>query len=351
MCLSGGKYILDSFQPHSKLERFSSNKTIMRYLRYWEYPLSIESQEADIHHVIDHGYAHILPKLTEGKTCITVHDLIPMLKWKGLIPSKKSDLESINNVKKPKLNLYSLKFIKRYDRIISVSENTANDLVKHLGIDRNKICVIPPSIDSRYTKANKEGVDQFASQYGLDKNYRWIMISGREFYKNHETSLKVLKMLIDKLDLKVKLIKSGLPSPEFDTFVSSMNLENHVQKIFLKNINELPMLYNFVDCLLFPSLYEGFGMPVAESLACGTPVIISNKGSLPEVGGDLCFQFDPFDVEGMATTINEVITKKNIRKHILQKGPETMKKYSSNSINKLLNRFYENLINDKKNTQ
>ena len=170
--------------PCSKLERFHQNSWVMRYLRYQHYPLNVrknQRNDTQIHHVIDHGYAHLIGSLGQGKKVLSVHDLIPFLTWRGVI--KKSDGSSFSQ-RKPRLNLHSLKFIQSYDHIVTVSQNTANDINTYLGIDKKIISVTPPVIDRQFIPASDDEVNVLRSKYNLTQDTKWLMISGSEFYKN-----------------------------------------------------------------------------------------------------------------------------------------------------------------------
>ena len=299
----------NSIFPSSSLEKWRDNAWVMRYLRYVDYPRQIKKKrtnnENQIHHIIDHGYAHLYPSLSGGKTCISVHDLIPFLTWKGVI--KKDSTGDPFSVRKPSFNLYSINFIKKFDRVITISQNTANDLQHYLNIDPEKISIIPPVLDDRFCSVKPSKVAALRKKYQLDENCKWLMVSGREYYKNHHTSLQVLQHLLKETGLPIKLIKTGHYSIEFDYLVKKYDLQKHVKQCFLEDENELPALYNLIDCLLFPSIYEGFGMPVIEALACGTPVIISNKASLPEVGSKFAVQHDCFDVKAISESLATIL--------------------------------------------
>jgi len=325
---------LNVFQPKSWLEQYSSSVFVMRFLRYWQYPRSISNLNADIHHVLDHGYAHLLPKLSQGASCITVHDLIPMLHWKGLLDAQR-------NVKKPWLNLKSLDYLHRFDHIVAVSNSTRDDLLEYLQIKAEKISVIPPVISHRFQVLDRLRVDEFAKKYSLDLDAKWLMISGREFYKNHRTSLQVLNTIFKNSEKNLRLIKTGLPSSDFTAMVSSLGLKSKVTEIYLKDVNELPLLYNFVDCLLFPSLYEGFGMPVVESMACGTPVVISDRGSLPEVGGGIALQSDALDVEKLAQAVTQCLSDPLTIERFRIEGPKHAARYSADRVGRQLEQFYQ----------
>ena len=125
-----------SFRPTTRFEHQSSpGLWAMRYARYWEYPRQLKKLSADIYHIVEHGYAHLVDQLPLEKTVVTVHDLIPFLKYKGLIPGVQSD-------KRPWLSEYSLNKLSRAAHIIAISENTKNDLIDHFGCKEKNISVV-----------------------------------------------------------------------------------------------------------------------------------------------------------------------------------------------------------------
>lgn len=328
---------LRSYQPRSALEAFSSNRVVMRYLRYFQYPRAVSKLNfnADIHHIIDHGYAHLLPRLGAGKKVVTAHDLIPMMRWKGLL-----EAEDRVAVRKPLLNLHSLSFLYHFDQVIAPSQSTANDLTNHLGIPESKISRVPPVIGAQFGILEESLVAEFSKRYGLQEDCRWIMVSGQEFYKNHVTSLKVLKDLNTQSEIEIRMIKTGLPSEDFNQSVRQLGLEGLVKSLYLEDSKQLALLYNFVDCLLFPSIYEGFGMPVAEALACGTPVVTSDRGALPEVGGELALQFKPCDVKGLSKAIYQILANSRIKSAMHDEGPRWVEQFRPERVAKVIEDVY-----------
>ncbi len=327
---------LTRFAPASSLERYSQNRLVMRYLRYRRYPQLVKHLSADLHHVLDHGYAHLLPSLGDGPKCVTAHDLIPLLQWKA-------DL-GIDGVakgsRKPMLNLHSLSFLERYDGIVAVSESTKRDLVKYLELDPEKITVVAPPLLPQFKPLADDEIRQFALKYKLEPKYQWLMVSGREFYKNHKGSLNAVRQLVDNGHKNIRIVKTGAPSNEFSELVASLGLQDYVVELFLEDFSELPLLYNFIDCLIFPSFYEGFGMPVAEALACGTAVVASDRGALPEVMGGLGNLVEPNDHNAIANALSETLDSPSVRQRFAEEGPRLMKKFSLPAIAEQMESFY-----------
>lgn len=336
--------------PSSSLERRHQNRLIMRYLRYWHYPRyarALSSDTVDVHHVIDHGYAHLLPSLpAQAKRVVSVYDLIPFLTWKGVIESNADTAASLPRkpaVRKPLLNLHSLKHLSGFDHITTSSEQTSRDLQQYFAIKKDNISVIPPVLSDHFAPVDDATITEFCHRYDLDRNKKWLMISGREYYKNHLTSLRVFKQLLKTCELPLGLIKTGMASPEFDQLVTSLGLNKNVKTFFLADQSELPVVYSLVDCVLFPSLYEGFGMPVAEALACGTPAVISNRGSLPEVAPQLLDSYEPFDIEGLAQAAYQALNDNEWRDHIAEQGPKQMQMYHSDVLGQRYIEVYQSL--------
>ncbi|RBP49165.1 glycosyltransferase family 4 protein [Arenicella xantha] len=345
---------VDHFVPSSRLERFSNNRLLMRYLRYVHYPRSIASvsdESPAIQHVVDHGYAHLLPRLSAAVRVCNVHDLIPMLQWKGAIEESLSlqQATSVNprRARKPVLNLHSLSFLRRYDHLITISESSAIDIQKHLAIPASKISVIPPVLSPEFQPAGGSEIDRIRKKYGLAKDRKWVMLSGREFYKNHPTALAAIKQLKARTQAPISIIKTGWQSEEFSQQLSQAGLTDCTHSVHIAK-GDMAGIYSAVDCLLFPSLYEGFGMPVAEALACGTPAVVSNRASLPEVAKPLLHGVDAFDIGAMVDALEQALFDLPFRDTIAQQGPIEMQRYAPANIGGAVSRLYRQLLDAKR---
>ncbi len=326
------------FTPRHSLERWQGSRLVMRYLRYVSYPMQLRSgvSDCDVHHVCDHGYAHLHGALTskrkQGKTVITVHDLIPYLTWKGDIPSE-------HKPRRPSLNLHSLSFVEKFDHIVTVSENSANDLSEVLDIPRERIDVVPPIIADFFAQKTDANTVDMRNKLGVDDDVELVLISGSEHYKNLEASLRVLRELVNA-GRSIMMVKTGYPSTWFVDKVNELGLSENVFTLFLNHHYELADLLASVDCLLFPSWYEGFGMPVAEALACGTGVVTSNRASLREVGGELALYADPDDITSLCQHVVTCLEDQSLRRRIKENGPDWVSQFRAPVIAEKMTELY-----------
>lgn len=306
------KITIEEFTP-----RFTGNVQniwAMRLARYFQYPSQIPKKYDGIIHIVDQGYGHLLHHLRNQKVVITTHDIIPLLRWRNRIPSIKPGFPPI-------LNLSSFQAMKKADHIIAVSNNTKNDIVRFLNCDPDKITVIHSGVDPIFNPdISPQSLIFIQDNYRLDPSKKKILISGSQFYKNNETVLRVVSQLIKLTNDRMQLIKIGSPSKEWDHLTKKYQLEGNIRNIGYVPRDELPGLYQSADLLFFPSLYEGFGWPPLEAMACGTPVVASSAGSLSEILGSVIPLFHPLDVNGFVDQIIHVLYDNNYRQSLVEKG-------------------------------
>jgi glycosyltransferase involved in cell wall biosynthesis len=294
----------------------------LRSGRFVLYPLQAMGQKSSLYHIIEHGYAHLMPFVDPKRTIVTAHDLMPLLRWKGRI-------KNISPGRMPLLAMISLSALKQAAHIIAVSNNTRDDLIELLGCDPNKITVIYSGIDPLFrpfTAAEKKL--HIIPDISNDPAVKKVMISGSAFYKNNETALKTISQLKTIYPHKIQVVKTGLKTAEWDRCVDRYGLANEVIDLGIVSRQDMAAVYNNVDVLLFPSLYEGFGWPPLEAMACETPVVCSNAASLPEVVGDAGIMLDPYDYLGFAHAIRRLFTERGYRQLLVDKGISRVKSYT-----------------------
>jgi glycosyltransferase involved in cell wall biosynthesis len=217
-----------------------------------------------------------------------------------------------------------IRYIKRASHIIAVSQNTKSDLVKYLNIPENKISVIYNGIDHSIFKPYNIKL--------LDKPY--ILYVGSERPRKNLSRLfeSFAKLKGEFPELKLVKVgtsgRSGKYRKETMRILDSLGLTGDV--IFVEYVTELDLAYYYssANLLAYPSLYEGFGLPPLEAMACGCPVVTSNKSSLPEVVGEAGMMVNPYDTDSLAQAMRRVLTDNKLRDEMVRKGLEQSKRFT-----------------------
>ena len=225
---------------------------------------------------------------------------------------------------------------KRADKIIAVSESTKNDLINLLGISTEKIEVIYHGSSLNITS------DSNNIELKLPRSYL-LYVGKRTLYKNFTFFIESIKNVLVK-NPELKIICTGQPFSDSEKqYFRLNNIENNLIHYFIDDIL-LSKLYSSAIAFVFPSLYEGFGIPVLEAFSCGCPCILSNTSSLPEVGGDAAIYFDPRSSESIQSAVTNVLQSNEVQNDLRLKGYEQLKKFSwSNSAAKT-KEIYKKLI-------
>jgi len=220
--------------------------------------------------------------------------------------------EFYNDNKKTVMNKKRL--ILASNHIIAISENTKNDIIKYFPVAKNKITVV-------YLGSSFKQIEE-----NIPKDNYILFTGAREGYKNFNTFLQAVSPLLIKYDFN--LICTGHPfNDEENILINNLQIKDRISCVFASE-NQLVELYSKATAFVFPSVYEGFGIPVLEAFASNCPAILSNTSSLPEVGGDSAIYFDPNSIDDMRTQIECVITSKTIQNELVKKGKEQANKFS-----------------------
>jgi FkbM family methyltransferase len=213
--------------------------------------------------------------------------------------------------------------ISHADAYISISESTARDLVKFFPeVTLDQVTVAHCGVSPTFTPATAAQISEFKYKYGITKPY-FLLVGAGGNYKNAILFFRAFAELHSKQGFEIVCTGSGLTlGNEYRQYASG----TVVHPLVLSD-EELRVAYSGAVALVYPSVYEGFGMPVAEALACGCPVITCANASLPEVGGDAVIYVDSQDVEGLAEQLCEV-QKPKVRRSLIAKGLEQVKQFS-----------------------
>ena len=244
---------------------------------------------------------------------VTVHDLIP-LKYPELSPKWQYYYR------------YGLPFLlKQSRRIVCVSEYTKQDLVQTYRLNPDLIDVVYNGYDRHLFSPQRN--PQITQKYNLDKYF--LYVGDMRFYKNLGRTLEAFEGLPQQdCQLVITGKKDDFFYPQIARQVAQLKASDRIIFLDYVPMADLPALYSQAQALVFASLYEGFGLPVLEAMACGCPVITSQATSIPEVGGDSVFYVDPYDVDSIALGMQQILTNLELQTNLKHKGLARAKLFS-----------------------
>ncbi len=222
--------------------------------------------------------------------------------------------------------------IKRYRRTVEsldmcvvVSECTKNDVIKHFNLSEKKIRVVYLGADERFRPASKEAVQRVLQKYDLNEPF--LLSIGSVPRKNIEGIIRAFSESAFK-NRFLLVLGTFMELEKHRQLIKELGLEQRVRLLDKLLDEEVPSLYSACHCFVFPSLYEGFGLPIVEAFQCGAPVITSDISSCPEVAGDAAILVDPHNISQIADAINQVCRDEALRKNLIAQGYEQAKKFS-----------------------
>jgi glycosyltransferase involved in cell wall biosynthesis len=287
------------------------------YETFWRHPRAVARLESDIFHVIDQCESHIVYGLHRANkpVVVTCHDLVQFVYPEILKDQSRFPALSMATWK------YSVSGMEKADRVIAVSTNTAKDVTRLLDIQPAQTTTILNGIDAEFRVLATSEVTEIRKQYTRSPDtFCLLNVGATHQRKNIFTVLRVLKTLKEK-GFPVCLWRTGSDFTKAQTaFIQEHNLESDICDLGNPDKARLIQIYNAADVLLAPSLYEGFGLTIVESMACGTPVITSNVSSLPEVVDDAAILVDPLDVEAIVAAVYQLQQDTTYYHQLVQKG-------------------------------
>lgn len=287
-----------------------------RLKKLWQ-KSSIEKYEAILGSPdIIHSTAFMVPELLNAKLVVTIHDLSFLL-----FP----DLHTEENKKLLMRNLIYVN--SRPSMVICDSEQTKIDLIKFFHVPEERIAVIYLGVDHIFsipiTEENKQKVLKKYKIEGLDY---LLCVSSIEPRKNFERIIRVFSELIKKeKHSSLNLVcagGAGWKNEKIYELVKENNLTDRVKFLGFVSERDLPSVYSGARLFLYPSLYEGFGLPVLEAMSSKVPVVTSNTSSLPEVAGDAAVMINPYNEKDIYTAVDNVLSNENLKKQLVVEGSQ-----------------------------
>jgi glycosyltransferase involved in cell wall biosynthesis len=259
--------------------------------------------------------------LYRGKLVVTIHDLIHLTE-----PTFKRMLAA-RFYARPMFNLV----VRRADRIVADSEFTKQQIVEHLAVSSSKVSVVHLGVNNHFCALDrKQAVQRVFSLLGLKRPYI-LFVGNLKPNKNVETLVYAFSQMCGYRDFDHQLVilgddrrwKAGLVSE-----CEKLRIDKRVLFVSHVPYEDLPWVYGAAELLVMPSSIEGFGLPVLEAMACGTPVVCSRATSLPEVAGDAAEYFEPTSVDDLAAAMKRVLGSRELQETLRCKGLEQVKLFS-----------------------
>ena len=298
--------------------------------RHWRVPTRVAYKLWDVtgHPKVDsafggldvfHATNFFLPPVTQAARVVTIHDLGFLVN-----PSWSS----------PKIvGPYSKgieRFVREADAILVYSESTRNDLVRLAGAVPEKIHLAPLGVDARFRPMSGDlARKRVTERYGLAFPYLFF-VSTIEPRKNIEGMIRAYAKAAKHIPHRLVLAGGmGWQPTSVEAIARDAGVADRVVTLgYVKNDEDLPALYSAADVFLFPSHYEGFGLPILEAFACGCPVVTSNRASLPEVAGDAALMSDSEDLDEIAKNIIRIIGDDHLREGLIHRGRERARTFT-----------------------
>ena len=301
--------------PGSRLQvsRLPTHRPPVRIL--WEQliqPWALRRAEVDL----IHGPAFVGPLVSACPSLVTIHDLSFLLYPQGFRALNRFYLQTFTR--------YSVRQAKR---VIAVSESTKRDLVRTYDLPPSKIDVIYNGMDASFRPLSAEHVEAFREERNLPR--RFILFVGTlEPRKNVARLVEAYARLPAERPPLLLIGGKGWLYDEIFDRVEALNLSRQVRFVGYVPAQDLPWWYNAADLFVYPSLYEGFGLPPLEAMACGTPVVTTTASSLPEVVGDAALLVEPTDVDALAEAMSRALTDEPLREQMRETGLAQARNFS-----------------------
>jgi glycosyltransferase involved in cell wall biosynthesis len=293
-------------------------------------PLRLRRYRIDVLHSPHHHTPLVLPP-PRPRRVVTVHDVTFLLLPERYPPVRRLYMEAVTRASA----LVA-------DAIITPSQTVRDDLVRTLRVPAERLVAVPEAAAARFAPASEEAQARVRQRYRLPGRFV-LSVGSREPGKNRGRLLHALALLRGQ-GLACDLAVVGQPAWRYEAeaaLVQSLGLHGCVRFLGYVPDNDLPALYSAAEAFAYPSLYEGFGLPVLESMACGTPVVTSNVSATAEVAGDAALLVDPRDTRALADALARLLSDEALRGELRARGLERAGQFSWERAAKETQLIYE----------
>ena len=242
--------------------------------------------------------------------------------------------------------------VKRSKRLITVSKFEKENIANFFDFDRKNLQAINNGVNQKFTnEINSEHLLHVKTKYKLPDRYL-MHIANKDPRKNTKRVLMAFDEFLNASTIKYKLLLLGYNDGDLKAALKEIGkteLYDHIVLTGYVSDEDLPVIYNLAQLFLFPSLREGFGIPVIEAMACGVPVITSNTSSMPEVAGVAAYIVDPYNTKAIVNGMIKIMNDATYADELIQRGLKRCKKFSWDSMAKQVLELYKQLYNERKN--
>ena len=267
----------------------------------------------------------------------------PFLKIKSIMT-----IHDLNHIRYPQfytpLHRYYYNFIVKpcalkCSKILTVSQFSKRELLEWLKCDEEKISVTYNGIDGKFSREKDETkLEAIRKKYKLPKNFV-LYVGNQKPHKNVEVLVRAMQYV----ESDIKLVMNGKYTENISAIIDEKNLKDKIQAIGFIEDEDLPILYSCAHLFVFPSLYEGFGLPPLEAMACGCPAIVADTSSLPEAVGEAAIKFKATDYEALGKAINEILNNEELKNKLVADGLEQAARYKWKETAALTYNIYKEL--------
>ena len=297
--------------------RDSSERLGIRFGKLWWEQVGLRRACAEEGVDLLHSPYFASPLVPNVPTVVTVHDVIPLILPRyGRSPHARAYVKLVSAA------------VRRARAIITVSEASKRDIVRALGIPDERIHVVYNAVDSNLRQiCDEAALEGVRDAHGIGGDYL-LYFGGFDERKNVERIVRAYLAARSRFLRPCQLVLAGSLNlvgehplyPDPRPLIHKLDLEGQVIVTGRISEEEKPLLYSAATAFVFPSLYEGFGIPVLEAMACGAPVITSNVSSLPEVAGDAALMADPTSIEALAEAMVRLVNEEPLREELRRRG-------------------------------
>jgi len=318
-------YLIYLSEPIEPLD-FSSRNLAFEILEHapsllWRHgrlPMAMKLDKVDLHF----SPSYFLPLVKVCPSVVVVHDLIIKVHPEWFVKDSRFRFDDL-----------FWREVKKAEAVITVSEYSKKDIVDVLGVDPQRVTVVPEAADKIFHPLRtKTRLREVREKYGLREGFLFTagaLHTRRNFVRLIQAAGQADRLLDGDLQLLILGSPADFSLPiDIQGEAARCGLEGRVIQVEFVSDQELLSLYNACGLFVYPSLYEGFGLPVIEAMACGAPVACSNTTSLPEVAGDAAVYFDPLQIEDIAGAIVSIISDDERRREMARAGKKRAKSFS-----------------------